>query len=136
MFEAFGDQTYSGEFECEPSESIQAEGRQIPDATQFLSPDQISQVENVWTNSQYEPKILADNTEIAEMNEVMPVGESVNSLQFLSPSPNGFLDENVGGSQMDPDVFSNVADNPINDQFFSSDESLGLALFTDGDFNG
>lgn len=138
LFEASGDQTYSGEFECEPSDSIQAEGDPIPDATQLLSPDQISQIEDFWTYSQYEPIILADDTQIAEIDEIdeiLPISESVNSLQLLSFSPNELFEENAGGSQMDPDVFSNMADNLIDGQNIPSDESSGFTLFSDGDFN-
>lgn len=131
IFEGPGDQNYFGEFECEPSDSIEAEADPIPDASQFLSPDQISRIEQLSTYDQSEPKSPEEGIQIANLDGFSPISASVDDLQPLNPGLSNLFDESISGSQMDSDVIPDMADNLINDQVIPSDESVDYSLFPD-----
>lgn len=134
MFEGLGDQTYSGEFECEPSDSIQAEADPIPDASQFLSPDQIDQIEQLLTFNQEQPQSPVEGVQIANIDGILPISDSSDNFQLLDPGPSDIFDETPSGSQMESDVYPDMVNYQMNGQYIPSDESFDDSLFSDTDY--
>ena len=131
VFEGLGDQNYSGDFECEPSDSIQAEADSLPDASQFLSSDQISRIEQFWPYDQDEPQSPVEGIQIASNDEFSPFSDNVDNFQSLDSSANLMFDEDGRGSQMESDVFPDMADYPIIGQDIPLDEDWNDSLFPD-----
>lgn len=134
LFEGLGDQTYSGDFECEPSDSVQAEADPIPDASQFLSPDQISRIEQLWTYNQDQLLSPAEGNQIASTDSLLPIDESMDDFQLLDPGPSNIFDETISRNQIESNAFLDMTDYISNGgQDISSDESLDDSLFSDTD---
>lgn len=131
IFGGLGDQNYSGEFECEPSDSIQAEADPLPDVSQFLSPDQISRIEQLWPYDQDEPQSPVEGIQIANKDEFPPISETVDGFQLLDPGPNIIFEEGGSGSHGESDVFPDIADYPTIGQVTPSDEDWNDSLFSD-----
>lgn len=128
VFEGLGDQNYSGDFECEPSDSIQAEADALPDASQYLSSDQISRIEQFWPYDQDEPQTPVEGIQIPSHDEFSPFSENADNFQLLDSGANLILGS---GSQMESDVFPNMAEYPIIGQDIPSDEDWNDSLFPD-----
>lgn len=139
-FQGFGDHEYSGDFECEPSDSIQAEANTIiPDASQFLSADQIDQIEQMLKLNDYGSNSLsAVEFQGADALEPLPVSESDGSFQLLDAGLEPYVDENASGSQWGgSETFSNTKlDTPVSDQDSASIDSPDYSLFTNDDIFG
>lgn len=105
-----GDHKYSGAFDCEPTDSIQVEANPIPDASQFMSPDQCAQIE------QSKPEIPAGNLQATDIFGFTPASESMDSLQNLDPDVSSAMDGSLSESQIDIDFLYDEADNQANDQ--------------------
>ena len=130
-FEGLGDKSFSGDFVCDPSDSIQTEADPLPDASQFLSPDQISQIEQLWPYDQDEPQSPVEGIQIANKDELLPISENVDNFQLLNSGPINMFDESVSGSQMESNMFPD--DYQIISQDTPSDEDWNDTLFPDTD---
>lgn len=133
LFEGLGDQNYSGDFECESSDSIQTEANPLPDASQFLSSDQISRVEQFLPYDQDEPQSPVGGIQIASKDEFSPFSENMDSFQLLDSGPGMIFDEGRSGSQLESDIFPDITDYPIIDQDTPADENWNDSLFPDTD---
>ena len=133
MFQGLGDENYSGDFDCEPSDSIQAEADPIPYISQFLSPDQTSRIEQPWTYDQDQLQSSAEGIQIANIDGFLPTSEGVDSFQPLDPGLSGIFDDSGSGSQAEFDVFPDTTDYLIDGQNIPSGEGLGGSLFLDTD---
>lgn len=124
-----GDKSFSGDFECDPSDSIQTQADSLPDASQLLSPDQISQIEQLWPFDQDEAQSPVGGIQIANKDEFLPISENVDNFQFLDSGPNDMFDGSISESQMESDMFPDMTDYQIIGQDFPSDEEWNDTLF-------
>lgn len=136
VFDGLGDQTYSGDFDCEPSGSARVEADPVPDVSQFLSPDQISQIDQFWTYDQYQPQNPGEGFTIANADGFPPTSDSMDNFQPIDPGMSNIFDEAGSGSQVEFDVSPEMADFPISDgQDIPSSESFDDSPFSDADFS-
>jgi hypothetical protein len=135
-FQAFGDKTYSGEFECDPSDSIQAEASTIPDASQFLSADQIDQIEQILKLNEYESNSPALESQDIETIAGFPISGSDENFQLPDTGLDLYVDENVSDSQLGTEVFSDMLAKTVSDQDISPIGSPDYSSFLNGDIVG
>jgi hypothetical protein len=134
VFEQLGGTKYSGEFECQPSDSIFPEARPILDASEFLSSEQIFQLEQLWITNQYQSDISVQDIQVTDSIGDSPFIETTENSPLVDASPMGPFDWNDSDGQVDTDLFSDGFEISAHSQDF--DESFDYSLLWDADTLG